>query len=191
MSYLPILRRRHPDRLVLDSSSQAAPVLIALTRAWREDPVGVGALFADIADRDDQVRSEGHRDDLGDAEYVRDQLVEQLIAKVGGAEFPLSRLCNRNAVRQARRIAAEAQHLADFLDRHADLVTLAIEESELMETARQAAALADLLQEAWAADLSVRLVACEHCSCWARHANGLPCCKGCGTPGHAMTEPAG
>ncbi|MFK0106464.1 hypothetical protein [Streptomyces sp. NPDC091217] len=28
---------------------------------------------------------------------------------------------------------------------------------------------------------------CEHCSCWAHHANGLSCCKGCGAPGHAMT----
>lgn len=89
MGRLPTLRREHPDRLVLDSSQQTIPVLVALARAWREDPEGVGALFADIADRDDQARAEAHLDGLGNAEHARDQIADQLLTEAGGAEFHL------------------------------------------------------------------------------------------------------
>ena len=45
MGNLPTLRREHQDGLALDSAGQVTPVLIALARTWREDPVGIAALF--------------------------------------------------------------------------------------------------------------------------------------------------
>ncbi|GHE80041.1 hypothetical protein GCM10014715_39230 [Streptomyces spiralis] len=193
MSNLPALRREAPDRLVLDSAQQVTPVLIALARAWREDPVGIGALFGDIADHDDTARAQAHLDGLGEAEHARDQLADQLLAEVGGAGFHLDHTRDRHAAHQARRIAEEARRMADLLDAHAHWITIEVEEAEREQTARQLAELRYLQGVLRAAGLPVRLATtpCGHCSCWGHHANGLPCCMGCGTPGHAMTAHAG
>ncbi|MGW1801676.1 hypothetical protein ACWCQN_38610 [Streptomyces sp. NPDC001984] len=185
MGHLPVLRHEHPNRLVMDSGHLVTPVLIALARAWREDPEGIGALFADIADRDDQARAEAHLDGLGEGEHARDQLADQLLAEAGGAQFHLDRARDRHAAHQARRIAEEARRMADTLDQHANLITIEVEERERERAARHAAEMRYLRALVAAAGAPVD---CGHCSCWGRHANGLPCCRGCGTPGHAMTE---
>ncbi|WP_405526818.1 hypothetical protein OG426_30550 [Streptomyces canus] len=193
MGHLPTLRREHPDRLVLDSAQQVTPVLIALARAWREDPVGIGALFADIADCDDQARAEVHLDGLGDAEHARDQLADQLLTEAGGAQFHLGRTRDRHAAHQARRIAEEARRVADILDQHANLITIEVEEAERERAARDTAELRCLRALLGHVGIFPALVAvtvpvrCGHCGCWPHHANGLPCCLGCGAPGHAMT----
>jgi hypothetical protein len=194
MGHLPTLRHEHPGRLALDSASQVTPVLIALARTWREDPVGIAALFADIADRDDQARAEVHLDGLGDAEHARDRLADELLTEVGGAQFHLDRTRDRHAVHQARRIAEEARRLADILDQHANLITIEVEEAERRRAAQDQAELRCLRAllghvGIFPAVLAVTVpVRCSHCDCWPRHANGLPCCLGCGAPGHTMTE---
>lgn len=144
MGRLPTLRREHPDRLVLDSSQQIIPVLVALARAWREDPEGVGALFADIADRDDQARAEAHLDGLGNAEHARDQIADQLLTEAGGAEFHLRTDRDRLAAHQARRIAEEARDMADTLEGHAHAITIEVEDAERERAARQDAELMNL-----------------------------------------------
>ncbi|WP_324787161.1 hypothetical protein [Streptomyces sp. H51] len=190
MGHLPSLRRDHQDRLVLDSAQQVTPVLIALARTWRDDPIGFGALLTDIADRDDAARAEAHLDGLGDAEHVRDQLADRLLATVGGAQFRLDRAPSRHAAHQARRIAEEARLLADLLDQHANLITMQVEELEQERAARQTAEIRRLRAVLAAAGLPVaNPLLCGHCNCWRHHANGLPCCIGCGAPGHAMTAP--
>ncbi|MFF4504854.1 hypothetical protein [Streptomyces sp. NPDC001401] len=180
MGHLPTLRSEHPDRLVLDSAQQVTPVLIALARAWREDPVGIGALFADIADRDDQARAEAHLDGLGDGEHARDQLADELLTEVGGAEFHLGRTCDRRAAHQARRIAEEARRMADILDAQANWITIEVEEAERQRAARDNAELRRLrallghvgiLPAGAAVTVPVR---CGHCGCWPHRANGLP-----------------
>ncbi|MEU6318073.1 hypothetical protein [Streptomyces sp. NPDC047009] len=192
MGHLPVLRSEHPNRLVMDYGQLVAPVLIALARAWREDPEGVGALFADIADRDDQARTEAHLDGLGEGEHARDQLADQLLAEVGGAQFHLRQTCDRHAAHQARRIAEEARRMAGSLDAHAHWITVAVETAEEERTARYEAELLHLRalrDQLGHAPVAATLTAsCQHCNCWAHHANDLPCHLGCGTPGHAMTE---
>jgi hypothetical protein len=189
MGHLPTLRPEHPKGLVLDSAQQVTPVLIALARAWREDPVGTGALFADIADRDDQARAEAHLDGLGFGEHARDQLADQLLAELGGAKFHLGRTRDRHAVHQARRIAEEARHVADILDAHANWITIEVEEAEEAERLRAARAAAESeYLRAWFswADARPVMVAvavpvrCGHCTCWPSHVNGLACHMGCG-----------
>ncbi|MGW1157796.1 hypothetical protein ACWD48_06120 [Streptomyces sp. NPDC002519] len=192
MGHLPVLRHEHQNRLVMDSSHLVTPVLIALARAWRDDPEGVGALFADIADRDDQARAEAHLDGLGEGEHARDQLADQLLTEAGGAQFHLSQVRDRHAAHQARRIAEEARRMADSLDAHAHWITVEVETAEGQRAARYEAELRYVRGLLGAAGLPVAAgaltAACQHCNCWAHHANGLPCHLGCGTPGHAMTE---
>ncbi|MFI5799086.1 hypothetical protein [Streptomyces sp. NPDC051677] len=176
MGHLPTLRREHPDCMVLDSAQQVTPVLIGLARAWREDPVGVGALFADIADRDDQARADAHLDGLGDAEHARDQLADELLAAAGGAQFHLDRTRDRNAAHQARRIAEEARRMADILDQHANLITMEVEEAERERAARDEAQLLRLRAMLGRVGILPAMVAvavpvrCGHCSCWMHHA---------------------
>ncbi|MEU2857606.1 hypothetical protein ABZ672_04135 [Streptomyces mirabilis] len=186
MGHLPTLRREHRDRMVLDAAQQVTPVLIALARAWREDSEGIGALFADIADRDDQARAEAHLDGLGDAEHARDQLADQLLAEVGGAQFHLGRTRDRHAVHQARR-------MADILDAHANWIAIEVEEAERLRAAQDAAELQYLRARLGHVDVFPVVVAvavpvrCRHCSCWPFHANSLPCHLGCGSPGNTKT----
>jgi hypothetical protein len=193
MGHLPTLRREHRDRMVLDAAQQVTPVLIALARAWREDSEGIGALFADIADRDDQARAEAHLDGLGDAEHARDRLADQLLAEVGGAQFHLGRTRDRYAVHQARRIAEEARRMADILDAHANWIAIEAEEAERLRAAQDAAELQYLRARLGHVDVFPVVVAvavpvrCRHCSCWPFHANSLPCHLGCGSPGNTKT----
>ncbi|MGW4140007.1 hypothetical protein ACWELV_24870 [Streptomyces mirabilis] len=193
MGHLPTLRRGHRDRMVLDAAQQATPVLIALARAWREDSEGIGALFADIADRDDQARAEAHLDGLGDAEHARDQLADQLLAKAGGAQFHLGRTRDRYAAHQARQIAEEARRMADILDAHANWIEIEVEEAERLRAAQDAAGLQYLRARFGHVDAFPVVVAvavpvrCRHCNCWPFHANGAPCHLGCGAPGNTET----
>ncbi|WP_326604280.1 hypothetical protein [Streptomyces sp. NBC_01800] len=141
MCHLPTLRRDHPDRMVLDASGQALPVLIGLARAWSDNPQAVGGLFAELAKLDECVRDGAPLGDDGSAEHVRDQVARQLLAEAGGADFHLSPKRDRDAARQARRIAEEARRVASALDGHANAIDVEADATERKRIAAQKAEL--------------------------------------------------
>ncbi|WP_406515580.1 hypothetical protein OH809_24950 [Streptomyces sp. NBC_00873] len=141
MSYLPTLRREHPDRMVLDASAQAATVLIGLVNAWFANPEAIDALLVEVARLDECVREGIQLGVLGSAEHARDQLVDRLVTEAGGAEFHLSPKRDRYAAHQARRIAKEARRMAAALDGHANAIDVEVEAAERERSARQEAEL--------------------------------------------------
>lgn len=143
MGTLPTLNAEHPGRVVLDASAQAIPVVIGLARAWREDPNGITALLADLAELD-AGRAQAHPDGLGDVEHARDDVARQLLTEAGGADFHLRAERDRLAAHQARRIAEEARRMADALDAHAHRITVEVEDAEDRRSTRRDAELASL-----------------------------------------------
>ncbi|MDX3766426.1 MULTISPECIES: hypothetical protein [unclassified Streptomyces] len=141
MCHLPTLRREHPDRMVLDASGQAVPVLIGLARAWSAHPQVIDGLFAELAKLDECVRDGIQLEDDGSAEHVRDQVARQLLTEAGGAEFHLSPKCDRDAAHQARQIAAEARRMAAALDAHANAIDVEADAAERKHIACQKAEL--------------------------------------------------
>lgn len=157
MGHLPHLRREHLDRLVLSSAEQASAVLVGLARVWREDPQGVAAQLADLAELDDAARAEAHLDGLGHAEHARDDLADQLLTEAGGAEFHLRANRDRRAAHEARRIAEEARRMADVLDAYANRITVEVEDAQDQRNTAQDAELATLRAQLGHARPSVTL----------------------------------
>lgn len=141
MCHLPTLRREHPDRMALDASGQAVPVLIGLARTWYARPLAVGGLLAELAKLDECVRDGIQLEDDGSAEHARDQVARQLLAEAGGADFHLSPKCDRGAAHQARQIAEEARRVAAALDAHANAIDVEADAAERKHIARQKAEL--------------------------------------------------
>ncbi|WP_274558016.1 hypothetical protein [Streptomyces spiramyceticus] len=123
MSQLPKLRRRRGGRVILDGSEQVYPILRALADLYYEDPEGIGDVLVAIADLDKAAECERDLDGLGSSEHARDDLVNQLLDELGGAELHFDHRANHYAVMQARRVAHEAQHLATQLTSRAAEVT--------------------------------------------------------------------
>ncbi|WP_172387158.1 hypothetical protein [Streptomyces sp. MNP-20] len=125
MTYLPTLRRDRKGALVLDGGAAAREQIGLLADLYREDPEGVGDLLIDIGDLKEQVERERCLNGLGQAELMRDAIVQELLDDIGGAEFRLDPRENRHALAQARGLAYRAQLIADVARRRADeLATL-------------------------------------------------------------------
>lgn len=112
MSYLPTLRREHKGALVLDGTATARAQIRALADLYREDPEGVGDLLIQIADLGDRAERERDLGGLGYAEHARDEIVEELLDEIGGAQVHLDPRVNHHALMQARSLAFQANQIA-------------------------------------------------------------------------------
>lgn len=123
MGYLPKFRRHRGGCAVLDASEQAHTLLRDLADLYYEDPEGVGDMLITIRDLDNAAEAERHLDGLGHAEHDRDDLVQQLLNEIGGAEFHFDHRIAHYSVMQARRVAHEAAVLAQDLRERAEELT--------------------------------------------------------------------
>ncbi|MEU6475350.1 hypothetical protein ABZ858_00395 [Streptomyces sp. NPDC047017] len=120
MTYLPILRRGHKGALVLDSNAAASEYIRTLADLYREDPEGIGEMLIRIAELRDRAERERDLDGLGHAEHVRDEIVDDLLDEIGGAEIHLDPRDNHHALMQARRLAYQARQIGDAAQQRAD-----------------------------------------------------------------------
>ncbi|WJV48924.1 hypothetical protein [Streptomyces flavofungini] len=120
MTYLPTIRREHKGALVLDGGAAAHEQIRLLADLYREDPEGVGDALTEIADLENQVERERCLDGLGHAEHRRDEIVQELLDEIGGAELHLDPRESHHALMQARSLAHHAQFIADAARRRAD-----------------------------------------------------------------------
>lgn len=120
MPYLPNLRREHKGALVLDGGAAAHEQIRLLADLYREDPEGVGDMLIQIADLKDQAERERDFDGLGRAEHMRDEIVEELLDEIGGAEIHLDPRDNHHALMQARSLAHQAGRIHEAAQRRAE-----------------------------------------------------------------------
>ncbi|WP_328404025.1 hypothetical protein OHS70_34325 [Streptomyces sp. NBC_00390] len=123
MGYLPKLRRRRGGCAVLDGGEQAHSLLRELADLYYEDSEGVGDMLTTIAELDKAAERERHLDGLGDSEHARDNLVNQLLDEIGGAELHFDPHVTHHALMQARKVAHEARTLAIALEARAEELT--------------------------------------------------------------------
>ncbi|MGW6393296.1 hypothetical protein ACWFR1_22945 [Streptomyces sp. NPDC055103] len=140
MIQLPTLRPEVHGVLVLDDSASARARLCALADLYREDPEGVGDALILIADLGEAAEEARRSSGCGCIGHARDEVVDDLLADMGGARIPLDPRINHHALMQARRLAAAAQSIADTARARADeLASLTALERQVREEARRPA----------------------------------------------------
>ncbi|MCK7627251.1 hypothetical protein MUU72_29850 [Streptomyces sp. RS10V-4] len=120
MPYLPALRREREGVLVLDGSVAARELIRLLADLYREDPEGVGDVLIQIAELKDQAECERNLDGLGYVEHMRDEIVQEVLDEIGGAETHLDPRVNHHALMQARSLAHQAGQICEAARRRAE-----------------------------------------------------------------------